>query len=197
MTIDAFVKWSELERTFPEKVINARLEIQRLSKYAKKYVSPSELPIPGVSEEELAQEPIAKMAGLYDMMLGGSLASQLTGHDQPPGAGGDKRDLEQEMMIRLGDQEHSAKLKGIRAQLMLNELAKHDDIISSYSPQEVAAAFSNIAASAPKTITNQALLQANLRRGLQGNLSPFEAKELLVGQQLLNPSRPANGNVSL
>jgi hypothetical protein len=50
--------------------------------------------------------------------------------------------------------------------------------------------FNEISQTAPHILGNQALIRANMRRVLQGDLSPFEAKEILAANELIGRDRP-------
>ena len=108
------------------------------------------------------------------------------------GSSGPKPDVPPELVsarLKLNDPNHASELKAIRAEALLNDLVNHDDVISSYQPNDVALAFMELAQSAPDTIDNMALMRANLRRLMQGNLTTFEAKELAS----LRTPQPAYG----
>lgn len=186
-TCDAFIKWAMAEEEFPFKVLTLRYEIQQLVPEVVKQAAKSELRL--LDDEENDREELEKTADIIGTAIGTMMGQ---GGGQSPGVTSAPDSADRDMLLRLSDPNHEAKLKAIRVQSMLHDLAKNDDIISSYTPQEVSSAFNEISQSAPKVISNAALLRANLRRALQGNLSPFEAKEILASQALLN-NRPTPG----
>jgi hypothetical protein len=86
----------------------------------------------------------------------------------------------QEARRLLNDAPHAASLKSLNAEYLLNRLVQSDEVIGSYPPEEVADAFEELATSSPAVVNNPTLLRANLRRNLQGNLTPYEADELVA-----------------
>ncbi len=73
--------------------------------------------------------------------------------------------------IRLNDPAHHAELRRLEAETMLNDLINNDDVISSYSPDDLRAAVDELHPSAPGVLNNYTLTRTNLRRLLQGNLT--------------------------
>jgi len=185
--VDALRKWAAEEIAYPVRVVQLRYEIQQLTKEAKQ-PELGEIRLPGVSDEEIAYEPIQKMANIAGNAIGSMFGTAMG--SSPAAAGGGGSDAERDMLLQLTDPTHEAKLKAIRAQRMLNDLARSDSIVSSYTPQEVAGAFNEISQTAPHILGNQALIRANMRRVLQGDLSPFEAKEILAANELIGRDRP-------
>jgi hypothetical protein len=75
---------------------------------------------------------------------------------------------------------HQATLRRLHAEAMLNRLIQTDDVVGSYNPQAIADAWYELNEASPGVVNNVSLLRANLRRQLQGNLTPFEAKDLVM-----------------
>jgi hypothetical protein len=190
--VDNSVKdWADKEKELPAKavIIHRQIQIMMPGPAKKKAMV---LSLPGVTSEDIIDEEIAKFAamGVPAGMIAGSFLKT-----SPSDSGSSNfRDSVEEHKLRLNDPNHENKLRAIRAQGMLNELLTTDDIIKSYAPDEVALVFNELARTAPNTLSNMGLLRANLRRGLQGNLSPFEAKELVTMDRLAgkSPSAPSN-----
>jgi len=183
--IDESVKdWSEKERELPAKaiIIHRQIQIMMPKPTDKKAMV---LSLPDVTSDDVINEEVIKFASTLSLPAGLVAGNFM----RPTSYSGDafKEEVETQK-LKLNDPNHENKLRAIRAQGMLNELLTTDDIIKSYAPDEVAVVFNELARTAPNTLSNMALLRANLRRGLQGNLSPFEAKELITMDRLAGRS---------
>jgi hypothetical protein len=169
---------------YPLNVIKVRYDIQQLIPRTAKQAELGSLSLLD-SEKDADYTPI-KIAedGLMGAVKG------FFGGDVDPA---DQAALERDALLRLSDPEHEAKIKAIRIRGMLQDLANSDNVVSSHTPQEVATSFNELYRTAPNIAMNPSLLRANLRRTLQGNLSPFEAKEVVTSANMLDPtrSRPA------
>lgn len=169
--VEAVRDWADKESTLPIEAINIRRDIDITYGPGKEKLA-IQLPLPGKTPEESAALRWTKCAGVLTGAVGG-FASNI-GLGAPP-------DMTSEVgkaRLKLNNPSHVNQLKAIRAEAMLNDLMRNDDVIASYKPEEVALAFMELSQSAPDAVDNIALLRANLRRNLQGNLTTYEAKEL-------------------
>jgi hypothetical protein len=80
----------------------------------------------------------------------------------------------------LTDPEHETALRNIRAQGMLHDMIMNDPVVSGHDPQEVAAAFNELADIAPQFVDSPAAMQALLRKRLEsGQMADFDVKQLV------------------
>ncbi len=80
----------------------------------------------------------------------------------------------------LTDPEHEQRLRGIRAQTMLQDLMINDSVIAGYDPGETLGAYNEIVQMAPRAADKRLLMQGLLRKRLaQGSLDPYEVEQLL------------------
>lgn len=77
----------------------------------------------------------------------------------------------------LEDPSHDAKLRQIRTQAMMTDLM-NDDVIGGYDPDHVSQVYNQIAQLAPRVAQQPFAMRTLLRRSLQGNVEPFEAREI-------------------
>jgi hypothetical protein len=107
------------------------------------------------------------------------MAKSILGLDKDPSA------IKLKMLQDISSPDHELTLKNIRAQATLHDLMLNDDVISGYSPQEVALAFNEVADAAPNVVQSPAVLRAMLRKRLEaGQLADFDAKQLLEMDKL-------------
>lgn len=83
----------------------------------------------------------------------------------------------QKTLDELDDPTHNSQLRQIRAQALLSEMMD-DDVISGYQPQQVMQAYNEISQLSPRAAMQPLIARSLLRRHLQGNMEPFEAKEI-------------------
>jgi len=87
---------------------------------------------------------------------------------------------EQKIMESLNDPSHEAELRAINSQATLQDLMSNDEVISGYSPDEVASAYNDIVQISPSVADQRMLVQNLLRKSLQqGQLDTFEQDQLL------------------
>lgn len=107
-------------------------------------------------------------------------------------------DIVEKAWLELEDPQHQNELRKIRAHAMLNAmLTDPDDPISSFDPDEVLQAYNEIAQLAPRISEQPAALKPILRRRLQGNTQPFEAKEITDIEQGIAKSKLPTPNTSI
>ena len=171
--VEAIQAWAEREVAFTKSAFDTHSDIYR-TYGAGAAEEATKIAFPGKTAKESADARWNKKAGFLAGALGGLSSKTLAG------AGGSPPDNSKLINARLtlNDPSHSAELKSIRAEAMLNDLVNNDEVISSYSPDEVALAFMELSQSAPDAVDNAALLRANMRRNLSGNLTTHEAKQL-------------------
>jgi hypothetical protein len=87
------------------------------------------------------------------------------------------KELREDELRDLTDPLHEAELRKIRAQALLSELMT-DPVIGSYDPAQVFKAYNEISQTAPRASMQAMAVRPMLRRYLQGNMEPFEAKEV-------------------
>lgn len=79
--------------------------------------------------------------------------------------------------------QHENELRKIRMQAALAELLTTDEVLKGASPEELEAAYNELADLAPEIASQPGAIRPFLRRRLQGALEPFEVKELLDAEQ--------------
>lgn len=86
---------------------------------------------------------------------------------------------------RISDAEHENKLQQIKSRGVLNDLILNDPVISGYDPNEIAAAYNQIAEMAPNFTGQAAAMQALLRKRLEaGQLADFDVKQMIEMEKL-------------
>lgn len=92
----------------------------------------------------------------------------------------DKNDLIEDKWLELEDPHHQNELRKIKAHTLLTQLMTDpEDPISGHDPDRVLSAYNELSAASPRVADNLHTLRPALRRKLEGNQEPFEAKELL------------------
>ena len=87
--------------------------------------------------------------------------------------------LVEDSWLDLEDPNHQNEIRKIRSHAMLNSmLTDPDDPISGHDPDSVINAFNEISSLAPRVAEQAAAIRPLLHRRLQGNVQPFEAKEI-------------------
>jgi len=120
------------------------------------------------------------VAGSLNQSLRGVPASQPTPVD--------------DMVQKIDDPSHLNEMRKIRAHAMLNSLLTDpDDPISSYDPEQVVNAFNEISQLVPRSSMQPFIMRPVLRRYLESNVQPFEAKELADIEKSLVSSRENKG----
>lgn len=99
-------------------------------------------------------------------------------------------DLVDAEVQKLDDVNHLDELRKIRTSAMLNSmLTDPEDPISGFDPDEVVGAYNEISRLAPQSSTQPAVIRPLLQRRLQGNVQPFEAKEITDIEKGITASR--------
>lgn len=85
----------------------------------------------------------------------------------------------------LFDPMHEAKLRSIRAKLVVNDMISNDPVLSAYAPEHVMTAYNEIARMAPGIATEPIVMRSLIGRSLQtgGRMEPSEIKQLLESEQ--------------
>lgn len=127
----------------------------------------------------IAENPSTKQAGgFFGGLLGGGIAANTSAlFDKALENKPDASKLSTSQAAKLDDPSHQAELDKIKAQAMLADLMQ-DDVLSGYDPEEVMNAYNEVAQVAPRSSTQPLVMRSLLRRHLQGNVEPFEAKEI-------------------
>ncbi len=102
--------------------------------------------------------------------------------------------IQREAMTELMDPEHEAELTKIKTQAMLSEFMAVDPVISTYEPDEIAAAYNQVAQLTPRAVMQPAVMRGLLRRFLQQQdaLEPHEAGQLVdIETRLKQVQEPA------
>ena len=97
--------------------------------------------------------------------------------DKAMAGGKSKEDRINDAWEELEDPSHAAQLTQNRSQAMLHDLMQ-DPVISGYSPDTVLNKYNEISQMAPRASQQPIAMRTLLRRHLQGNIEPFEAREL-------------------
>lgn len=124
--------------------------------------------------EETKRAQSSKEAGLLDTALGfagGRFSRSSLGQDKP--------DLVEDAASELSDPSHLNEMRQIQARAMLQDFLHNDEIISGYDPEEVVAAYNEVAQLTPRSSTQAAVMRPLLRQRLtQGAMQPFEAEQI-------------------
>lgn len=122
---------------------------------------------------DIQEEHISKVASMFGAMLG----TQLNRMRQPPvpSSGANRED---EFRLKLSNPQHEANLASIRTRTALQELMVDDPVISSANPEDVVAAYNELANYSPGALQNPAVMRAVLRQYLQNNASSFDLSEI-------------------
>jgi hypothetical protein len=109
-----------------------------------------------------------------------------------------KNDLIEDEWLDLEDPGHQNELRKIKAHAMLNGmLTDPDSPISGHDPDEVLQAYNEISSLAPRVAEQPAAIRPILARKLQGNVQPFEAKEVTDIEKGIASTRASTPNTSL
>ena len=115
---------------------------------------------------------------------GGLLTGAIIGGGAKPamealiGSEGRQRKV-QDTEDKLSDPDHENELRKIRAQVMLSEMmSDSENPISGHDPEEVMAAYNELAQLAPRIAEQPAAVQPLLAKRLAGNVEPFEVREI-------------------
>ena len=173
---ESFKSWYLAASTFPKLAFDQR----RLVDVAMGRHTTAVMRLAGEQQWEADERLFRKNSvALGGMLTGLAAGAMRRGPSAPPSL---SKDL---LMARLqlNDPRHEAQLDRIDAESRLNQLLQNDQIIGGHTTEEVADAFDNLAQSTPGLAENPMLLQANLRRNLQGDLTPFEAADAVNTSQ--------------
>lgn len=134
-----------------------------------------------------------KQASLFGQpALGAAVGSMLT-----RGVGGmpkTRDELVQDAVTELDDPNHQNELRRIRANAMLTRmLTDPDDPLSGQDPDRVLREYNEISQMSPLTSEQPGAVRSLLHRRLQGNVQPFEAKELAELEKSLKATRQVPG----
>lgn len=78
------------------------------------------------------------------------------------------------------DPEQDAELRAAQTKAMLNDFMTNDPVISTYPPEKVLAAFSELSRMTPRVAGQPAMLRGLLSRALEmGRTEPFEASQVI------------------
>ncbi len=89
-------------------------------------------------------------------------------------------------------------MRKIKAHSMLNSmLTDPDSPISGHDPDDVIGAYNEISQLAPRAAEQPAAVKPLLARRLQGNVQPFEAKEITDIEKGITATRNSTPNTSL
>lgn len=172
--IDSSRDWLQREFQLPVQCMQTFREIGQLYPRAANLRKVSAKLLPdGVTAEQREEEEWQKRADVMSATIGAAAGRLSNAGPQPARDYGKAR-------LALNDPKHQATIRRIQAEAMLNRLMQADDVIGSYDPQSVADAWYELSESSPGVVNNVSLLRANLRRQLQGNLTPFEARDLVM-----------------
>lgn len=109
-----------------------------------------------------------------------------------------KSELIEDEWLDLEDPKHQNELRKIKAHSMLNSmLTDPDSPISGQDPDDVIDAYNEISQLAPRVAEQPAAMKPILSRKLQGNVQPFEAKEITDIEKGITATRNQTPNTSL
>ncbi len=109
-----------------------------------------------------------------------------------------KNELIEDEWLDLEDPKHQNEMRKIKAHSMLNSmLTDPDSPISGHDPDDVIGAYNEISQLAPRAAEQPAAVKPLLARRLQGNVQPFEAKEITDIEKGITATRNSTPNTSL
>lgn len=109
-----------------------------------------------------------------------------------------KNELIEDEWLDLEDPKHLNEMRKIKAHALLNSvLTDPDSPISGHDPDAVLAAYNEISSLAPRVAEQPAAVKPILARKLQGNVQPFEAKEVTDIEKGIAATRNPTPNTSL
>lgn len=109
-----------------------------------------------------------------------------------------KNELIEDEWLDLEDPKHQNELRKIKAHSMLNSmLTDPDSPIAGQDPDDVIAHYNEISQLAPRVAEQPAAVRPILARKLQGNVQPFEAKEITDIEKGISATRNSTPNTSL
>lgn len=109
-----------------------------------------------------------------------------------------KDDLIEDAWMDLESPDHENEMRKIQANAMITSMmTDEDDPISGHDPARVLEAYNEISQSLPRGSTQAGIVRPLLRRKLEGNQEPFEAKELLDIEKGLAQTRGSTPNTNL
>lgn len=132
---------------------------------------------PDMKHEEWLESSEKKAAGglLTGAIIGGGAKPAM---EALIGSEGRQRKV-QDTEDKLSDPDHENDLRKIRAQVMLSEMmSDSENPISGHDPEEVMAAYNELAQLAPRIAEQPAAVQPLLAKRLAGNVEPFEVREI-------------------
>ena len=131
---------------------------------------------PDMTHEEWLKSSEKEAAGLLTgALIGGGAKPAM---EALIGGEGRRRKVE-ETEDQLAAPQHENELRKIRAQVMLTEMmSDSENPISGHDPEEVLAAYNDLARLAPRLAEQPAAMQPLLAKRLAGNVEPFEVKEI-------------------
>jgi len=124
------------------------------------------------------EEPApAKEAGFMSSVAGSSVADRTKSILDRAMSDAPVQEANYATLEELSDPSHEAELRKIRAQSLLSEMMD-DEVIGGYRPEQVLQAYNEISQLSPRGAMQPLIARSLLRRHLQGNMEPFEAKEI-------------------
>jgi len=187
VAIEAYQAWAKAELEFPKQAIDLRRQAE--AELNRDAPAPCLLLL-GETKESMEQAIWEKRSNMLMGMLAGASAKAGFGGAPSSGGGNEKANATLDAQVKLNDPAHQSELRRLSVEVMLNDLMNNDQVIASYSPDEIADAFEDIGQSAPGIVDNPSLLRANMRRHLQGNLTPFDAESLVNQSELGAKTNP-------
>lgn len=81
--------------------------------------------------------------------------------------------------------EHEAKIRGIRAKLLVNDMISNDPVLSAYPPENVLQAYNEASRVSPGLATEPTMMRTLVARSLQtgGRFEPNELKQILDAEK--------------
>lgn len=184
--INALEKFSNASKSYIAHGVRIRRKLAELTTDESQYADEAAIMPPGVSGKDIWNENWDKVSAVLPALVGaGALQLWRDEHGGGSDSSKDKKDKLVEMRLKLNDPQHNMELRRIESEAMLNKMLEDDSVISSYPPDQIAKAFEELETSVPGLIENQLLLRANLRRQLQGNLTPMEAASVVDAERQL------------
>jgi hypothetical protein len=126
--------------------------------------------------------PRAKQAGVVPFVLGATL-SDLARRYLPTSK--TVEEMQNKVNRKLDSWDQLSEIRSARAKTVLADLLANDEVIRGFDPEEVVAAYNEISQMAPQISLRESALRPVLRRALSGGTEPFEIRDLLSTEQML------------
>lgn len=138
-------------------------------------------------------EPEPKLAGLFSGLAGplSFMAGTSVGQDLAKNTGFKPTgELVNKTVEKLQPVGHQQKLRGVETDFILRDLAANDEVVQHHTPEQIAEAYNELAATAPNAMGQPGTVRAMMRKRLSaGVLDPVDITQLLDLEQRILKNR--------